>query len=518
MRARHFNIDWLIAPFLALTALLLAKVTPQQQIDDAYITYRYAYNLLEHGQLVWNQGQFLEGQTNLLWSLLLAAVAFLTNSEIPAVSQTLCLLLGATNAILLFHMARAFGLPRPASLLLSLAFMLTPAAIGFSLAGLESALVAMLTAGAIIATLRQMPHLTALLAGLLFMARPDAAVIAIALVGIDFAGTRSLSGVLHRWWPALLLALGTEAFRALYYHALVPNSIIAKSLPLSLILGDCWKYHTKPYLLEFLAWPTAWLFIASAILGVLAAWRASFATNQRLGWLGVVVLLATLLMVVRNGGDWMEHFRLISQYYPAYAAGLCVFLASARLPRPTLRLATGMAICGISVFLSVSAAWPQWSVRNAKLAQNEVSIDPFYRSLPGRLAGLDLNGLTLSSEAAGMPLFILPQIKGHDPLGLLDPWLSRHGNPAITYGRIDLNYSFFEVQPDIALFHWSGHLLGVTNKQALLQRYEIRCFSGCDSLELAKLVLLKRSLPEAVRQRFTDLPLWQMADEYVARP
>jgi len=517
VRACHFNIDCFIALLLALAALLLAKVTPQQQIDDAYITYRYAYNLLEHGQLVWNPGQFVEGQTNLLWSLLLAAVAFLTNSEIPAVSRALCLLLGATNAILLFYMARGFQLSRLVSLLVSLAFMLTPAAIGFSLAGLESVLVATLSAAAIIAMLRQMPRLAASLAGLLFMTRPDAAIIAIALVSIDFTYIRSLSGILRRWWPALLLGIATEVFRAWYYHALIPNSIIAKSLPFSLIMGDGWTYHTRNYLLDFLAWPAAWLFIASALLGALAARRSSVDTSQRLGWLGAVVLLATLLMVVRNGGDWMEHFRLISQYYPAYAAGLCAYLALAR-PRPALRLATGMILCGLSAALSLSMAWSQWSLHDARQEQHEIRIDPLYLGISGRLAGVDLSGMTLSSEAAGLALFALPQIQGHDPLGLLDPWLARHGYPAITYGRIDLNYSFFEVKPDIALFHWSGHLLGVTNKRALLQQYEIRCFSDCDSLKFAKLALLKRSLPAAVRQRFIDLPMWQMADEYVASP
>src|SRR3954464_1469378 len=40
--------------------------------DDAFISFRYARNLAEHGQLVFNLGERVEGFTNFLWTLLLA--------------------------------------------------------------------------------------------------------------------------------------------------------------------------------------------------------------------------------------------------------------------------------------------------------------------------------------------------------------------------------------------------------------------------------------------------------------
>jgi hypothetical protein len=40
--------------------------------DDAYISFRYARNLAEHGQLVFNLGERVEGFTNFLWTVLLA--------------------------------------------------------------------------------------------------------------------------------------------------------------------------------------------------------------------------------------------------------------------------------------------------------------------------------------------------------------------------------------------------------------------------------------------------------------
>ena len=42
--------------------------------DDAFISFRYAKNLLTHGQLTWNVGNErpLEGYSNFLWVLMIA--------------------------------------------------------------------------------------------------------------------------------------------------------------------------------------------------------------------------------------------------------------------------------------------------------------------------------------------------------------------------------------------------------------------------------------------------------------
>ncbi len=66
--------------FLPLTSVVLTvalfaseslEVFPQ--IDDAYISYRYAQNLVSGNGLVFNIGEYVEGYTNLLWTLLIAA-------------------------------------------------------------------------------------------------------------------------------------------------------------------------------------------------------------------------------------------------------------------------------------------------------------------------------------------------------------------------------------------------------------------------------------------------------------
>jgi arabinofuranosyltransferase len=41
-------------------------------VDDAYISFRYARNLIEGHGLVFNPGEKVEGYTNFLWVLIIA--------------------------------------------------------------------------------------------------------------------------------------------------------------------------------------------------------------------------------------------------------------------------------------------------------------------------------------------------------------------------------------------------------------------------------------------------------------
>ena len=61
------------APWLALLAFL-AYDARRFLLDDAFISFRYARNLLEGNGLVWNPGERVEGYSNFLWVLELAAI------------------------------------------------------------------------------------------------------------------------------------------------------------------------------------------------------------------------------------------------------------------------------------------------------------------------------------------------------------------------------------------------------------------------------------------------------------
>jgi hypothetical protein len=67
------------------------------QMDDAYISYRYAWNLLHGHGLVYNVGEVVEGYTNFLWTLVAAASIA---AGIPPAAATLTLNIALTMGLL----------------------------------------------------------------------------------------------------------------------------------------------------------------------------------------------------------------------------------------------------------------------------------------------------------------------------------------------------------------------------------------------------------------------------------
>ena len=65
-------IHLLSLPWLALLAWLTSVAW--FLTDDAFISFRYVRNLLEGHGLVFNPGEYVEGYTNFLWILELAAL------------------------------------------------------------------------------------------------------------------------------------------------------------------------------------------------------------------------------------------------------------------------------------------------------------------------------------------------------------------------------------------------------------------------------------------------------------
>src|SRR6266404_6223228 len=63
---------WLAWGVLLLCAVLLALRFRYHTCDDAFISFRYARNLVEGHGLVFNPGERVEGYTNFVWVLLAA--------------------------------------------------------------------------------------------------------------------------------------------------------------------------------------------------------------------------------------------------------------------------------------------------------------------------------------------------------------------------------------------------------------------------------------------------------------
>src|SRR5262245_28662462 len=206
--------------------------------DDAYISLRYAQRLLAGHGLTWNDGERVEGFSNLLWTLLCAGLGAL-GVDLVAAARALgitCTL--ATVALL----ARRFRGTWPGALAAPL-FAATPALPVWTIGGLELPLVWLAVTGALLqverAFARAWPPRALLGAGAWFavadLTRPDAPLFAgvaalfVALAARRAGGTAAAARALG--WLLLLPAatlLAQLAFRLAYYGDYVPNTARVK--------------------------------------------------------------------------------------------------------------------------------------------------------------------------------------------------------------------------------------------------------------------------------------------------
>lgn len=87
---------------LVLHALFYPFVT-----DDAYISFRYSYNLAHHGELTFNPGDRVEGYTNFLWTVLLGGL-FKLGLRPEVTSRVLGAAFGVAGLLLVYLMARLY--------------------------------------------------------------------------------------------------------------------------------------------------------------------------------------------------------------------------------------------------------------------------------------------------------------------------------------------------------------------------------------------------------------------------
>jgi len=183
--------------------------------DDAYISFRYARNLVEGNGLVFNAGERVEGYTNFLWTVMSAApLAAGYEDPLPAMHRAALALWFSTYGLLL-----VFGLYLVSRRVYTAPLMAAPLVAHWSfnqwyLSGMETPLVAFLTllVLAIFAVQEPGRRLAAAAFGtasvLLVMARPDAAVFVLGLAVAMFAcHPRWLAdrAFWRRWVPSFLL-------------------------------------------------------------------------------------------------------------------------------------------------------------------------------------------------------------------------------------------------------------------------------------------------------------------------
>jgi hypothetical protein len=175
------------------TLTVVARLIPGPRIiDDAYITYRYARNIVEGVGFVYNAGEAVLGTTTPLYTLLLAVLGWIVGNRqaYPLISVLVNALADGANTVLLYSMAcRLFKHQLP-GVLLGLLWAVAAGSVTFAIGGMETSVYILLMLGAFAAWLWDRTVLASALTALAVLARPDALI---------WAGPLALAMIIRKW-------------------------------------------------------------------------------------------------------------------------------------------------------------------------------------------------------------------------------------------------------------------------------------------------------------------------------
>jgi hypothetical protein len=136
------------APNRVLPALIVAAAAARVMmfwmtgyfLDDPFITYRYAENLVHGIGFVYNPGEYVSGTTTPLYTLLLAALGLVFGTEqIPVASVAVSIVADLASVFLLWRLLNS--LTEPVRLVVCLLFALYPKTVLIGVSGMETSLV-----------------------------------------------------------------------------------------------------------------------------------------------------------------------------------------------------------------------------------------------------------------------------------------------------------------------------------------------------------------------------------------
>ncbi len=312
-----------LLPWLALLGWLAA--VSWFLTDDAYISFRYVRNLLEGHGLVFNVGERVEGYSNFLWVLELAAIWGILGIKPEHAAPWLSVIYtAATIAALLWWAWRTPSL-RCRSLTAWMALGLVCSSATFAVwtsgGGLETRQFTFFVVLAVVCLALYRNNQWALLTASLSLAaasltRPEGPLIAVLCFGW-FAVQRMLDAGRPRLdWrelafliaPFAILIAGHFLFRYAYYGEWLPNTYYAKHV-------RPWYESGFRYLWAAALETGLYLLLPLVAVALRERWR-----QYRDGACALILLIIVVHMayVMRIGGDHFE-YRPLDFYWPLLA-------------------------------------------------------------------------------------------------------------------------------------------------------------------------------------------------------
>ena len=277
--------------------------------DDPMISMRYARNLAHGHGLVYNPGEPVEGYTNFLWAVCMAAVHLFPLSA--GKTSLVVLLINLSLAVLLIpkllRLVRILGGGALAGGFTLLAYVLNRDILFCTTAGFETALLTFLFIWALCRIYEEAGNgspqfSTYLIIGVMALVRADALILSGLLMGLSFLINKKKKAVFIYGLLSMLLPAAHFIFRFIYYGEWLPNTAYLKVVGWS----ERFDFGLR-YVMGFVQTYFVLIFVAAA---------AAIRFRQKHQILLAGSLLLYMIYVFYVGGDAFHHFRFFIPFIP----------------------------------------------------------------------------------------------------------------------------------------------------------------------------------------------------------
>jgi len=241
---KTLGIKKFISPSLLVLAVLFARLLPGlRPIDDAFITYRYARNILSGNGFVFNPGVHIQGTTTPLYTLLLSFLGLFTgggNASFPKIALLVNAFADSLTAVLIWKSGRKMN-SATAGTAAALFWAIAPYSVTFSIGGLETSLYILLLTASVYFYIHNKSRLAAFSSSLGVVTRPDGILLSILLI-VDLIQTlfKDNQNPSQSNWDRIKTILPEIilfcfplflwfGFAWVYFGNPIPHSILAKS-------------------------------------------------------------------------------------------------------------------------------------------------------------------------------------------------------------------------------------------------------------------------------------------------
>lgn len=356
------RIIWVVVG-LAFAYGLYRAISLAWTCDDAFISFRYAQNLVRGNGLIYNIGERVEGYTNFLWTVMMAGGmwAGIDPVMLSKILGTWSFLL--TGGILIYLSLRLTDSPSARTSLVfplaGMAVMLHHELQVWATSGLETSTFTALIALGFVLLVTGNSLRSTLAAGFVLIAaaltRPDGMIFYVmALPYLFFRGGRRVRSLLIYAIPAIIVYLPYWQLRYSYYGYPFPNTYYAKSVALADYgqgLVHLWLYAKTYYILLLV--PLAVIAALPALLKAVRQERRLETGTDRALALGMLMAVPYIVYVVRTGGDFM-FARFFIPVTP-----ICLVLLEATLLKLAARISVRI-IAAFAILICVVLRWPQF--------------------------------------------------------------------------------------------------------------------------------------------------------------